>query len=88
MDQKANKVEPDLAVFVFVGRIAVNPPVVLRLEWMTTAEVEEDMAEVDVSTLAITMTSSLMVARLLQMCLLPQTDERLQERMTPRTYQH
>jgi hypothetical protein len=83
MDRKANKVEPNLAVFVFVGRIAVNLPVVLRLEWMTTVEVEEDMAEVDVSMLALTITSSLMVARLLQMCSLPQTDERLQEWMTP-----
>jgi hypothetical protein len=88
MGRKANRVEPDIAVFVFVGRITVNLPIVLRLEWMTTAEVEEDVAEVDASTLAITMTSSSMVARLLQMCSPPQTDKRLQERMTPRTYQH
>jgi hypothetical protein len=84
MDRKANRVEPDLAVFVFVGRITVNPPIVLLLEGMTTAEVEEDVAEVDVSVLATTM----MVAHLHQMCSPPQTVERLQEQMKPRTYQH
>jgi hypothetical protein len=84
MNRKAYRVVPDLAVFVFVGRITVNPPIVLLLEGMTTVEVEEDATEVVVSTLAIIM----MVAHPYQTRLQPQTDERLQEQMTPRTYQH
>ena len=39
--------------------LLVNPPIVLLLEWMTIVEVEEDVAEVDVSTLALTITSRL-----------------------------
>jgi hypothetical protein len=65
MDRKANKVEPNLAVFVFVGRIAVNLPVVLRLEWMTTVEVSDVPARLGLKAAAL---ARLLTAQAFETC--------------------